>query len=247
MLFKVWGGNYGPKKRRPHFIEPRKDRAVLAGVDARLKQIAFDRLAVLRRYYFRLSNPGRFKTKTAVMKNFLDDLSSGILWPEGIPTTIRHACRSTLYNWDRAYGSGGLAALVPRYKTKLSGGQAKFRPLMEPIEWKFSGSPRRAGKAEFLARLKRRYNGPPLDCPVRLKICYSMKIPTGIKMPLRMRLLKHEISHTGKPELDGLDAFTIGCLIGTVIKDSSQIVQLHSEKNFGWWPQTKILLRPLKG
>lgn len=236
-------------RNRLKIPESRFDRTVLAGVDPRLKQIALDRKAILMGYIFRLSKPGKFRTKGAVLRNFLKEFNSGILWPDGAIKTIRHAGRSTIYNWTRLNKKGGLLALVPHFKTKSSpgSGKAAFRLLSNPrVEMKFPGQPKRSGKIKFVERIRRRYKNPPLECPVRLSIFYSMQIPRGAKMPLRMRLLRHEISHVWPPHLTALNTFVIDCLTGTVLKDSSQIVHIHSEKSFSWWPEVRVLIRPLR-
>lgn len=234
-------------KRRPFTFTSRKNRAVLAGITPRLKQIAYDRLAILRAYHRRLLKPRKPRTKTKVMRDFLADLNSGALWPEGGTGPIPHIERSTLFNWDKLYRNGRLPALVPRYQAKSSTGRPTFRPLKRPIELKFPGPPRRNGKNEFITCIKRRWKDLPLECPIHLYIFYSIPIPKKTKMPRRMRMLKHRISHTGKPHLDTLSAFIVDCLTGIVFKDHSQIVEFHSGKKFEWWPQTRILVKLLSG
>jgi Holliday junction resolvase RusA-like endonuclease len=44
-----------------------------------------------------------------------------------------------------------------------------------------------------------------------------------------------------------LNAFIVDCMTGIVFKDHSQIQQFYCEKKFDWWPQTRILIRPLPG
>jgi Holliday junction resolvase RusA-like endonuclease len=246
MIFKAWRKNRIPRK--PFTItSPPKDRSVLSGIDPRLKQIALNRLAILRTYHIRLSKPGRLKTKREVLERFLTDLNSGILWPNGVTKPIPHVGRSTVYVWDRAYRNGRLAALVPHYGVKLSTGKATYRPLVKNIEMKFSGRPRARGKRDFVARVKRRWKGPPLECPIRLSIFYYMPIPKGTRMRKRMGMLKHRISHRGKPNIDALNAFVVDSMMGIVFREHGQIVQFHSEKKFGWWPEVRILLKALPG
>lgn len=244
MIFKIWGKSR-TSGRRPWIAEPKKNNRVLAGIESRLKAKAYTRLAILRACHRKLSKPRRPKTKTELMRSFLADLNSGILWPDGALIPIPHVARSTLYSWDKIYRNGGLLALVPRYKTKLTTERTTFLPLAKPIEMKFPGPPRRSGKVKFLARVKRRWKNPPLDCPIRLSIFYSMPIPKGTKMRRGMKILKRQILHTIKPNLDTLDAFIVDCLTGIVFRDYSQIVQFHSEKAYEWWPQTRILIKAL--
>jgi hypothetical protein len=246
-IFVLWGKGYGPKKHRPFTIEPRKHGSVLAGIPARSKQIAFEKAAILRELHRRLLRPRKPKTKGVVIKDFLRELNSGILSPPGTVRAIKHVGRSSLYGWPEAYQKDGLMGLAPKYKTKTSKKErAIFRPLAKPIEMKFPGPPRRNGKVFFLERLKRRWKGPALECPIQISIFYSMPIPRPIKMSMRMRLLKDQPPHTLKPTLNALDCFIMNSLQGIIFKDPSQIVQFHSEKFWAWWPQTRILIEPPK-
>ncbi|MBM4277274.1 MAG: RusA family crossover junction endodeoxyribonuclease [Deltaproteobacteria bacterium] len=246
MIFKVWDER---KSRRPlRFDVPPKKRSTLEGIDPRLKQIAFDRLAILREWQRRLREPGKPGTKNKVTDKFLEELNSGILWPDvdGAAKTISKISRATLYGLRKAYRSGGLAALVPRYKTKESKGKVSFRPLKNPFPMKFPGPPRREGKQFFIERVKRRWKFPPLEGPIRLKIEFDMPVSKGIRMPRRMKMLKGKVSHTGKPNIDTMQAFIIDCLTGIVFKHHSQIIDISSSKKYRWWPQTRILLSQVK-
>lgn len=248
MVFKTLEKN-GISRRRSWTPQPKKDRSALAGVDPKFKQIAYDKLAILREYHRRLSNPGRPRKKAEVIEKFLADANAGMLRPEGAPKFISHVCRSSLYNWRDLYKTGGLLALVPRYKCKGNPSTQRpiFRPAAKPFEMKFAGRPRRNGKAEFVDRLKRRWKWPASEYPIHLAIYYSMPIRKGIKMPRRMKMLRHEISHVKKPNLESLNAFIVDCMTGIVFRDHSQIIHFHSEKKFAWWPEIRILVREMKG
>jgi Holliday junction resolvase RusA-like endonuclease len=245
-VFKSWGKNRAPK-RRPWVERPRKDRAVLIEVNPKLKQKAYDRLAILRVFHRRLSQPGKLKTKKEVTENFLNELNSGVLWPAGAGTSVRHLARSTLYNWRGLYARGGIAALLPHYQAKPSNGHANFRPLVNPIEIKLAGRPTRRGKKNFIPRVKRHWKFAPLTCPIRLSIFYSFPIPKNTKMRRRMKMIRHQASHTSEPDLDRLNAFIISCMAGLVFKSHSQVVDFHSQKRFDWWPQTRVLITTLPG
>lgn len=244
MIFKVW--NRKEKFKKPlRFDEPRKKRSALDGVNPKLKEIALYRLAVLRGWQGRLSKPRKPKSKNEVTREFLEELNSGILWPnpDGVAKPVQHIGRATLYNWQNACRKGGFAALVPRYKVKDSSGKAIYQPLRVPFEMKFPGSPKRNGKKFFLERLKRRWKRPPLEGPILLTIFFDMPVPKGTRMTRRMKMLKHKIAHTAKPNIDALQAFIIDCLTGIVFRHHSQIIEIHSRKEYRWWPQIKILIR----
>lgn len=248
MIFKAWAKSR-ISRRRPSIPQLPKRGNVLTGIDPRLRQRAYDRLAILREYRLRLSKPGRFKTKTEMMKSFLADLKSGVLWPDGAKS-VRPIGRATLYGSLKLYKDGGIAALVPRYhghKKNLSTGGAMFKPLANCFEMKLPGPPKRRGKFHFIERIKRRWKHPPAECPIHLSVFYTMPIPKGTKMPRRMKMVNHKIAHTDGPNIDALNAFVVDCLSGIVFKNHSQIVQFHSEKHYGWWPQVRILIRTVKG
>jgi hypothetical protein len=246
LKFKIWNGE--KIKKRRVFIEPPKNKTILAGIDPRLKQRALDRLAILREFHNRLFKLRKPKTKTKIIEDFLSEFNSGILYPDETAKSIKHIGRATLYNWLKAYQRYGLMGLVDKFKTRLERkGKVTFRYLQYPIELKFPGPPKRSGKAFFLDRIKRRWKNSPLECPIGISIFYSMPIPKGTKMPRRMKMLRHQISHIGKPTLNALDCFMVNCLRGVVFEDCSQIVKFHSEKKFAWWPQTRILIRAFNG
>lgn len=230
-----------PSKRRPFAFPPRENRVVIGEISPRLRTKVYMRLAILRAYYRELSKPRKPRTKEETTRNFLSVLNSGLLFPEGFPIP-RHVGRSALYNWEKMYKDGGIAALVPNYKVKSQGGRATFRPLLNNIEMKLPGPPTAKGKVKLKARIRRRWKNPPLECPIRLGIFYSMPIPKKTKMPRRMKMLRHEISHIAKPNLDALNAFIVDSMTGIVFKDYSQIIKFHAEKGYGWWPQTRIMI-----
>ncbi|MFB3886038.1 MAG: hypothetical protein ACE144_12480 [Thermodesulfobacteriota bacterium] len=246
MIFKTWGDKKIPK-RRPGIPELPKKKSALEGIDPRLKQKALDKLSILREYQLRLSKRG-FRNKTKVQREFLEDFNAGALRPEGM--SIRHVSRGSLYNWLKCYKKGKIAGLVDHYsgrKKDQSSDEVKYKPLLAPVEMKFAGSPKRRGKAHFVERIKRRWDYPPVECPISLGIFYQMLVPRKTKMLKRAKMLKGKIKHTGKPTIKALNAFVIDCLRGIVFDDHSQIVEFYSKKEFGWFPQTRLVIRSFKG
>lgn len=244
MGYRAW--DLKRRLRKLKFDEPRKKRA-LEDVDPRMKQVALNRLAVLRELNLRIQAraKSRSKSKREVIENFLTDFNSGMLapcGPDGV-NFIRHLARSTLYLWQRKHKDGGLAALVPGYKIRVNmSGKATYRELNVPFEMKFPGPPRRNGKAFFIERIKRRWKHDPVDFPIKVALYYTVPVFRGASMELRRKMLKREVGHVGTPHLDALNAFVIGCLEGIVFKSHSRIIQLYSEKKIGWWPQTRVLI-----
>jgi Holliday junction resolvase RusA-like endonuclease len=181
--------------------------------------------------------------------DFLQFLNSGLFLPEGIVFKLKHVGRTTLYNWNKARREGGLRALVPRYKWKPGSG-AVLVPINLTSTLKkirIAGIPKRRARYDILPCIRHQWKGRPLECPIQIAIYYSMPIRKGTKMGRRIRMVNRRISHIGNPYLDALNAFIMDCLVGIVFYDHSQIVLFHSEKNYAWWPQTLIVIRPLSG
>ncbi|MFB3887622.1 MAG: RusA family crossover junction endodeoxyribonuclease [Thermodesulfobacteriota bacterium] len=246
MTFQTWARSR-ILRRRLRIPELPKRKNALEGIDPRLKQRAFDKLVILREYQIRLLNRG-FKNRTEIQRKFLEDFNAGILRPEGF--SIRHVSRSSLLNWLKCYENGKIAALVDRYtghKKDASSGRARYKPLSNPVEMKFPGPPKGRGKADFVKRVGRRWRYLPVECPISLAIFYQMPIPKKTRMPRRMKMLKHKIAHTGRPNMDDLNAFIVDCMAGIVFRNHSQIVELYSKKEYAWWGQTRVFVRPLKG
>lgn len=221
-----------------------KNRIDAENAHPEARKIAHVRLLILRAYHKELSEGG--KPKVQIMENFLHSFNSGMVLPEEY-TKPDHLVRSTLYSWNKNYTEGGFAGLLPRYTWKARPGAVivPTAPIPRYKEIVIPGPPKRKAKYEFLPCLSREWGGPPLACPIRLGLIYSMPVPKRTKMRRRMKMLKHRLSHIGSPNLDSLDSFIVGCLEGIVFRNHSQIVEFHSQKDYQWWPKTRILIRPL--
>jgi len=216
---------------------------------SRAEEIAHIRLAILKAWDRELKKIEKPKTKTHATLEFLQLLNSGLLIPEGMAFKLKHVSRATLYNWDKAFREGGFRALQPLFKWKPRSGAAliPIKPISSLKEIKIPGPPKRHAKDDALSWIREYWQDLPLECPVQIAIFYSMPIRKGTKMRRRMKMLNREISHTGKPYLDFLNSYIMDCLSGIVFHDHRQVLLFHSEKNYAWWPQTLIVIRPLSG
>jgi Holliday junction resolvase RusA-like endonuclease len=239
--------NRKTSKRRRWAFGPR--RYWPSTIHQKAVEIAHIRLAILKARHSELLKIVKPKAKTEVTLEFLQLLNSGLFIPEGTAFKLKHLGRATLYNWEKAYRESGFRALLPRYKWKPGSG-ATLVPInltWNPKEIKIPGPPKRHAKDDILFWIRQQWQDPPLECPIRLAIFYSMPIRKRTKMPRRMKMLNGKISHTGKPYLDFLNSHIMDCLAGIVFYDHSQVVTFHSEKVYRWEPQTLILIRPLSG
>ena len=174
--------------------------------------------------------------------------NAGLILPEIFPKP-KTISRSSLYGWNRLHKKHGFLGLIPKYRWRFKSGAVVIPIKPSSYQKKtiaIPGQPRRISKYEILPKIRSQWNGPTLDGPIQLSIFYLMGIPKGTKMRRRTRMLRREISHIGKPNLDSLNAFMVDCVTGIVFKDHSQIVRFYSEKRFGWFPKIDISVQPLK-
>lgn len=223
-----------------------------SGIDAagkfhpEARKIASFRLGVVKFYRGEISSKG-VRSKSEVIAEVISLCNAGLILPETFPRP-KAISKATLYNWDKLHRDHGFLGLIPKYKWTKPG--AAVIPIKLPSRLKkivIPGPPKRISKYEFLPQLSREWEGPPLTCPIHLSIFYSMAVPKGTSMRRRMEMLKGQLSHTGKPNLDSLNAFLIDCMEGIVFKSHSQIQKFYSEKSYRWWPQTRIFIRALSG
>ncbi len=208
------------------------------------RRIASVRLGILKFYRGEISKGGR--PKREAQADFMSLYNAGLILPETFPKP-KAISRSTLYNWDKLHRDYGFWGLIPKYRWKPKPGAAviPIKLLSRIKEMVLPGPPKRRAKYEFLPEIRRKWKGPPFTCPIHLSIFYSMAVPKGTSMRRRMKMLKGRICHTGKPNLESLNAFLIDCLEGIIFKSHSQIQKFYSEKNYGWWPKTRIVIRAL--
>jgi Holliday junction resolvase RusA-like endonuclease len=164
------------------------------------------------------------------MREFLEIFNLGMILPETL-TTISHISRSPRYGYGYKEKPGADLAFIKLFRT--------YRKIVIP------GNPRSRGKREFLPQLGRQWHGSPLEGPVMVGIFFSMPVPKGTRMGRRMKMLRHQISHTRPPSLDRLIDFTLDCMNGIIFSDRSQIIRFHAEKEYRWNPEIRIFVRAL--
>lgn len=90
-----------------------KSRPNVKSVNLKMKEIGCLRAAILNSLHNEIDRD-RSRSKSEVIRKFLDDYNSGILYPP-IFLKLGRVSRSTLYSWDQTLREGGVDALVPRY------------------------------------------------------------------------------------------------------------------------------------
>lgn len=239
------------RKRRPYAFRHRRRQSRIEDggkFHPEARRWAHLKLAILEAFHEELLRAKGTRLKREAEAEFFGLYNAGLILPETFPRP-KAISRSTLYNWIRAYKDFGFLGLIPKWKWKPKSGAAvipiKLPSRLEKIV--IPGPLKRISKYEFLPQLSRKWNGPPLTCPIHLSIFYSMAVPKGTSMRRRMKMLKGQLSHAGKPDLDSLNAFLIDCMEGICFRFHSQIQKFYSEKSYRWWPQTRIFIRALSG
>lgn len=117
-----------------------------------------------------------------------------------------------------------------------------------PVPWRAHGgygrksfNPRFREKEYYVWQLKSQYNQiEPIAAPVKMEYTYHMPIPITTSRMRRMQMLNGMMHPMKRPDLDNLNKFLSDCLIGIIILDDSQIVELKCSKIYSERPHTLI-------
>jgi Holliday junction resolvase RusA-like endonuclease len=85
----------------------------------------------------------------------------------------------------------------------------------------------------------------PFRGPVALEIEFCMPIPKSTSNKKRGAMIRGEIMHTKKPDLDNLEKFVKDCLNGLAWKDDAQVCKMCSEKYYSENPATIIKINEI--
>ena len=97
-------------------------------------------------------------------------------------------------------------------------------------------------EGRFLFEVQKQWKRPPIDTPVKVRCSFEMPIPKSASKKKTWAMIKDEIKHTKKPDVDNLLKFATDCLIGVIFKDDSQIIYLAGGKFYSETPQTLIMI-----
>jgi hypothetical protein len=221
------------------------------------KAVARLKRTILKLWRSELAKTDKPKIKGNVTKNFVRLWNTGLLLPKGFEE-VRRISRSSLYEWGKKYDREGLEGLVPRsrYPKQVIDNFIPMLPSYKKIM--ISSNPELRFKSRiYLPEIRRQWKNRPICGPIMIVFRFFMPVPRGKSMPVRMKMLNHEVAHLGTPYLYKLVGFVKNCLRGTVYKEDSQIIIEHSEKHYSWgggktsddWGKgaTEIFIRRLKG
>ena len=97
-------------------------------------------------------------------------------------------------------------------------------------------------EGRFLFEVQKQWARPPIEGPLKVRCSFEMPIPKSTSKKKTWAMIKDEIKHTKKPDVDNLLKFTIDCLIGVIFKDDSQIIYLAGGKFYSEEPKTLIII-----
>ena len=102
-------------------------------------------------------------------------------------------------------------------------------------------------EGKFIIQVMQQHKGPVIDAPIELHCFFDMPIPKSTSKKKRALMLKNEIKHTKKPDIDNHVKFAMDCLNGIVWRDDSQVTALKAWKEYSDNPKTVIVVHAQEG
>jgi len=103
----------------------------------------------------------------------------------------------------------------------------------------------------FLFHLQQQMN-PGKDFPfkkaINMWVTFHMPVPKSTSKKRRAAMIKGEIAHIKRPDLDNMIKFVKDCYsLAGVWKDDSQVIYVQAEKVYGELPRTEIKIEEFIG
>lgn len=99
-----------------------------------------------------------------------------------------------------------------------------------------------ARTAFYERQIRRGYQGPCFHEAVELNCVFGMKIPKSASKSDREKMLRGDMPHCKKPDIDNLCKSVQDALNGTAYDDDSHIVALTAKKVYSEEPFVKITI-----
>lgn len=103
--------------------------------------------------------------------------------------------------------------------------------------------PKEAEKRATRFLIRQQYNGPLLDCIVRINLVFLIKIPKSASKKKRAEMLRHDIIPT-KKDCTNLQKYYEDCLKKIVIKDDRNVEYISSLKLYAEKDGVLITIHP---
>lgn len=101
-------------------------------------------------------------------------------------------------------------------------------------------------KEGYKWQIRSQYREEPIGGPVALDVVFHMPIPKSTSKVRQRAMLNGTYRHCVRPDLDNCEKFLYDVLNGIVIKDDSQIVEVHARKVYSSKPGTYVRIIPLE-
>lgn len=95
-------------------------------------------------------------------------------------------------------------------------------------------------------QLRSQYREEPVGMPVILDVTFFMPIPKSTSKVKQRAMINGTFYHMVKPDVDNLTKWIGDILNGVVIKDDSQIVEIHAKKIYSTKPGTHVRIIPIE-
>jgi len=124
-----------------------------------------------------------------------------------------------------------------------------------PIPWKRAGR-RRIGadiitydrqlkeKEQIRWKMRDDFREEPFRVPLKVEIYFFMPIPKAASRKQREQMIRGQISHMKRPDIDNMAKFVLDCMTGVIFNDDAQINELDLKKRYATSPRTKIVITP---
>lgn len=118
----------------------------------------------------------------------------------------------------------------------------------QPVAWapsrvvhgKHAFNPKYREKEHHEWEIRKQYTDEPITYAVGVIISFYMSIPKSTSKRMREEMLKNEIFHTKKPDVDNLTKYAIDVVKGIVIRDDNQVVEIFARKLYSENPHADI-------
>lgn len=103
--------------------------------------------------------------------------------------------------------------------------------------------PQKKEKLAYGLMIKKQHGNKVHEIPIALTLTFFMPIPKSYSKKKRDLIMRGELYHIKKPDIDNLTAFILNCMTGIVYKDDAQVYSITAEKKFSDNPRTEIVIQ----
>lgn len=101
-------------------------------------------------------------------------------------------------------------------------------------------------KEGYKWQIRSQYREEPLQCPVMVDVLFMMPIPKSTSKVKQRAMINGTFHHMSRPDVDNLQKFILDVLNEVVLKDDSQIIEIHAKKIYSTKPGTHVRIIPVE-